>query len=108
MNLGDAMVKFSAGILRSNIHRVVSPPGQQADHTRFSLVYFARPEYDVLMERLEGSEKIPELDEEAKRDAEKMKIAWRYERLGQTGERGALAFVVCSINKALLSFPSPP
>lgn len=55
VNLGDAMVKFTAGILRSNIHRVVNPPGEQADSTRLSLVYFARPEDDVLLRVLEES-----------------------------------------------------
>lgn len=61
VNLGDAMVKFTNGLLRSNIHRVVAPPGAQGDLTRYSLVYFARPEDDVLLRRLEGSHRIPEL-----------------------------------------------
>ena len=52
INLGDAMTKFSAGILRSNIHRVISPPGSQADTTRYSLVYFTRPEYEVKLKHL--------------------------------------------------------
>lgn len=43
INLGDALVKFSEGTLRSNIHRVVAPPGEQAKVTRYSLVYFCRP-----------------------------------------------------------------
>ncbi|KAH9825478.1 UPF0676 protein [Teratosphaeria destructans] len=60
VNLGDAMVKFSAGILRSNLHRVVNPPGKQAGTTRMSLVYFARPEDGVLMKALEGSERVEE------------------------------------------------
>jgi isopenicillin N synthase-like dioxygenase len=55
VNLGDAMVKFTAGILRSNIHRVAAPPGAQAAATRYSLVYFARPEDDVLLTVLRGS-----------------------------------------------------
>jgi len=55
VNLGDAMVKFTAGVLRSNIHRVVNPPGRQGDATRMSLVYFARPEDDVLLKVLGGS-----------------------------------------------------
>lgn len=63
INLGDAMVKFTNGLLRSNIHRVVSPPGAQADHTRYSLVYFNRPEDDVMLKRLEGSNVIPPLAE---------------------------------------------
>ena len=52
------MVKFTSGILRSNIHRVVNPPVQQADQTRMSLVYFARPEDEILLKSLEGSELI--------------------------------------------------
>jgi len=54
VNLGDAMVKFTGGILRSNLHRVVSPPGLQANETRHSLVYFSRPEHDVILRKLEG------------------------------------------------------
>ena len=68
INLGDAMAVFTNGLLRSNIHRVISPPGEQADHTRYSLVYFSRPENEVLMQRLEGSQKIPQLDAESQRD----------------------------------------
>lgn len=58
VNMGDALVKFTAGILRSNIHRVISPPGEQAEVTRMSLVYFARPEDDVVLKALEGSKMI--------------------------------------------------
>ncbi|KAL2853292.1 hypothetical protein BJY01DRAFT_79066 [Aspergillus pseudoustus] len=63
VNLGDAMVKFTNGLFRSNIHRVVSPPGEQAACTRYSLVYFSRPEDDVPLRRLDGSSRIPPLDE---------------------------------------------
>lgn len=55
------MVKFTNGLLRSNIHRVVAPPGEQGDFTRFSLVYFCRPADEVLLRRLEGSDRIPQL-----------------------------------------------
>ncbi|KLT43940.1 Clavaminate synthase-like protein [Cutaneotrichosporon oleaginosum] len=54
INLGDAMVTFTAGILRSNIHRVVPAPGEQASLPRTSLVFFTRPEDDVIMRRLKG------------------------------------------------------
>ncbi|KAL1638722.1 hypothetical protein SLS58_008645 [Diplodia intermedia] len=60
VNLGDALVKMTSGILRSNIHRVAPAPGAQADCTRYSLVYFARPEDDVVLRVLEGSERIEE------------------------------------------------
>jgi isopenicillin N synthase-like dioxygenase len=54
VNLGDAMVKFTGGILRSNLHRVVTPPGEQARETRYSLVYFSRPEHEVVLRRFKG------------------------------------------------------
>jgi len=51
-NLGDAMAIFSAGILRSNIHRVVPPPKAQASYDRWSMVFFTRPGSSVLLEPL--------------------------------------------------------
>jgi len=54
VNLGDALVLFSAGLFRSNIHRVVNPPGAQGESVRYSLVYFSRPEDEVIMGRLKG------------------------------------------------------
>ena len=54
------MVKFTAGILRSNIHRVVNPPGEQGDSMRMSVVYFSRPENEVILKVLEGSDMINE------------------------------------------------
>ncbi|KAG9560366.1 Clavaminate synthase-like protein, partial [Aureobasidium melanogenum] len=74
VNLGDAMVKFSAGILRSNVHRVVNPPGQQADHTRMSLVYFARPADDVILKALNGSTLIDEKRRQNPDEAEEQGI----------------------------------
>ncbi|GLB43791.1 putative clavaminate synthase-like protein [Lyophyllum shimeji] len=51
-NLGDAMALFSGGILRSNLHRVVPPPGAQSAHERWSLVYFTRPGNSVVLRAL--------------------------------------------------------
>ena len=64
VNLGDAMVKFTRGVLRSNIHRVFSPPGEQAKETRYSIVYFSRPCDDILLKALSGGDVIPEGVEE--------------------------------------------
>lgn len=54
VNLGDALVKFTAGILRSNVHRVAPPPGKQWGVPRTSLVFFSRPEDKVVLRRLKG------------------------------------------------------
>ena len=63
INLGDAMVKLTNGLFRSNVHRVDPPPSEQASAARFSLVYFSRPRDDVLLKRVQGSELIPALGE---------------------------------------------
>lgn len=69
VNLGDAMVTFTNGFLRSNPHRVVAPYGKEIEQTRYSLVYFMRPENTVMMKRLEGSDMIPQLGvDEVERD----------------------------------------
>lgn len=49
VNLGDAMVIFTNGELKSAKHRVVPPPGEQAHVDRYSIVYFVRPANDVVM-----------------------------------------------------------
>lgn len=56
------MVKFTNGLLRSNMHRVTYPPGEQATLVRNSLAYFLRPEDEALLRRLEGSDVIPPLE----------------------------------------------
>lgn len=64
VNLGDALVKFSGGRLRSNIHRVVPPPGEQGKADRYSLVYFCRPGDDVVLKTLVEGEGAGEEEEE--------------------------------------------
>lgn len=63
LNIGDAMVEWTGGILRSNMHRVYFAPGAQAEVERYSLAYAIRPEGSISMKRLEipGSA-IPELE----------------------------------------------
>lgn len=51
-NLGDAMSIFSGGILKSNMHRVVSPPKEQGRYVRWSMVYFTRPGDSVQLRAL--------------------------------------------------------
>ncbi len=64
VNMGDAMVHFSEGVVRSNLHRVAYAPGEQALMDRYSIAYFARPEDEVVLEglgsagRIEGGDQI--------------------------------------------------
>ncbi|KAF8997718.1 Clavaminate synthase-like protein [Cyathus striatus] len=51
-NIGDAVSIFSGGILRSNLHRVVPPPGEQRKFERWSLVFFTRPGDSVMLRPL--------------------------------------------------------
>ncbi|EGN93564.1 hypothetical protein SERLA73DRAFT_78448 [Serpula lacrymans var. lacrymans S7.3] len=51
-NVGDALSLFSGGILQSNIHRVVPPPGAQSHFERWSLVFFTRPGDSVILRAL--------------------------------------------------------
>lgn len=53
-NVGDALTILSGGMLRSNLHRVVPPPGAQAaSGPRWSLVFFTRPGNSVKLEALQ-------------------------------------------------------
>ncbi|KAL4969917.1 uncharacterized protein BDV14DRAFT_186926 [Aspergillus stella-maris] len=54
VNIADALEYLSGGFLKSTVHRVVRPPREQAEKSRLSLIYFARPEANVLMRSLES------------------------------------------------------
>jgi isopenicillin N synthase-like dioxygenase len=54
VNLGDAMVQWTGGLLRSNVHRINHSPGQQRLVDRYSLALLIRPERDASMRRLVG------------------------------------------------------
>lgn len=60
INIGDAMVEWSGGLLRSNMHRVTHAPGKQAECERYSVAYLVRPEYSVLMRKLNGEQEDQE------------------------------------------------
>lgn len=50
VNIADALEFLSGGYLKSTVHRVVRPPEDQADKSRLSLIYFARPEANIVLE----------------------------------------------------------
>ena len=71
VNLGDAMVKLTGGLLKSATHRVVNPPGEEQGRlTRTSLVYFARPEDEIILKPLRGRGSKMIDDAAAKREAD--------------------------------------
>jgi len=55
INLGDAVVRFTDGLLKSATHRVAQPPPEHGGHDRYSVVYFERPNDDVRMGPLDGT-----------------------------------------------------
>ncbi|KAJ8123001.1 hypothetical protein ONZ43_g945 [Nemania bipapillata] len=54
INLGDAAVKFTNGVLCAGRHRVIPAPGSQGKYPRYSVVYFVRPENACIMKQLRG------------------------------------------------------
>ncbi|CAF1002373.1 unnamed protein product [Rotaria sordida] len=65
VNLGDALVKLSGGLLKSNIHRVVNMSELNEAVNRYSVMYFARPENDVLMKSLMCDDKEEQHEDHA-------------------------------------------
>ncbi|KAF2787490.1 oxidoreductase [Melanomma pulvis-pyrius CBS 109.77] len=78
VNVGDAMVQWSGGVLRSNVHRVTYPPGAQANHDRFSVAYLVRAAADADMRRLNGG-LIPDVEVDGDVDDEVGMLAAEWE-----------------------------
>ena len=64
VNLGDAAVKFTNGVLCSGRHRVVPAPGEQGKWPRYSIVYFVRPNDDCKLKTLKGHGVPPAADQD--------------------------------------------
>ncbi|KAL2822226.1 hypothetical protein BDW59DRAFT_163819 [Aspergillus cavernicola] len=84
VNMGDAMVEWTAGVLRSNMHRVVCAPGEQAGLRRVSFAMLVRPFKEARMERLVGGS-IPSVERDREEGMEKIGVgidgmtAWEWE-----------------------------
>ncbi|KAF3490786.1 uncharacterized protein GIQ15_00303 [Arthroderma uncinatum] len=57
--MGEQLVKLTEGAVRANVHRVCALPGLQGTSPRYSLVYFSRPEDDVILKQLAGVPVVP-------------------------------------------------
>lgn len=78
VNIGDAMVQWTGGVLRSNVHRVTYPPREQAAHDRYSVAYLIRASSDSKMGRIQGG-RIPDKEADGD-DAEEDMLAADWER----------------------------
>jgi isopenicillin N synthase-like dioxygenase len=81
MNLGDTLVEWTGGVLRSALHRVVTAPGRQNECERVSLAYLVRPARGQTMRRLRGSG-IP-VEENGGEGQGRDVDEWAAERAGQ-------------------------
>ncbi|XXH01753.1 hypothetical protein Hte_008114 [Hypoxylon texense] len=72
MSLGDAMVEWTGGLLRSNVHRVRYPPGQQRFLDRYSVALLTKLERDAIMKNLVRQ------DEESRSDDTGNLKAWEW------------------------------
>lgn len=72
-NVGDTLTIFSGGILHSNMHRVVPPPGAQAAYDRWSLVFFTRPADKAGLKALADESEVIRKAVEQKNEEERRK-----------------------------------
>lgn len=69
VNVADALQFLTSGFLKSSIHRVVAPPPDQASVDRLGVLYFVRPEDDLVLKPVDSPviKRLGyELDEESK------------------------------------------
>ncbi|KAH8645581.1 oxidoreductase [Tricladium varicosporioides] len=63
INVGDTLVEWTGGVLRSSLHRVLTAPGEQASVPRQSLAYLVRPGHNATMRRLKSNGVVPPASE---------------------------------------------
>ncbi|KAK4550495.1 hypothetical protein LTR36_000074 [Oleoguttula mirabilis] len=54
VNIADVLQFWTAGYLKSSIHRVVAPPDDQAHLDRLGLLYFLRPSHDLSLKTVDS------------------------------------------------------
>ncbi|KUJ07573.1 Clavaminate synthase-like protein [Mollisia scopiformis] len=54
VNIADSLSFLTNGYLKSSIHRVVAPPPDQAHLDRLGVLYFVRPEDDLILKPIES------------------------------------------------------
>ncbi|KAJ5532013.1 hypothetical protein N7494_008565 [Penicillium frequentans] len=74
VNIGDTLVEWTGGLLRSSLHRVITAPGEQALVARQSVAYLVRPRNNASMQRLKSGT-IPPV-EQGEEDETRSVIEW--------------------------------
>lgn len=95
VNIADVLQFWSAGYLRSSVHRVVAPPPDQAHIDRLGLLYFLRPAHDLklrklespLLERLGLQSENSAADEIKAGDWVKARVKGNLDRVDRTGQK---------------------
>lgn len=54
VNIADVLQFWTAGYLKSSVHRVVAPPPDQAHLDRLGLLYFLRPAHDLSLKMVDS------------------------------------------------------
>lgn len=54
VNIADVFQFWTAGYLKSSVHRVVAPPPDQAHLDRLGLLYFLRPAHDLELKTIDS------------------------------------------------------
>lgn len=88
INLGDAAVKFTNGVLCSGRHRVIPSPAEQGTWPRYSIVYFVRPTDHSRLKTLKGSG-VPPADDQDEEGVEAKE--WIYQQAMGLGMTSTLA-----------------
>jgi isopenicillin N synthase-like dioxygenase len=79
VNIGDALVEWSGGILRSSLHRVTYAPGAQAEYPRYSAALLVRANKQIDMKRL-VSDRIPTAAEDGEEDLDISCEQWELDK----------------------------
>ena len=72
INIGDPLVQWTGGVLRSAFHRVLYAPGAQAPYERYSFGYFLKPADEAPMRRIRDGSVIPKLSKQEEVEESKM------------------------------------
>lgn len=54
VNVADTLSFLTGGYLKSSVHRVVMPPEDQRHLSRYSVIYFSRPDDETKLEAVES------------------------------------------------------